>query len=156
MEMCGDRDTVWLVRNFLLVCISLSARPLKVFHSSTIPSINPCLASQNRMAMDNASQLEIINLLREDAEVLGTTTDRTDLMLALQVWQEEVDHYVALEEDRRMALGAVRTTHENRGFEIAAQLEEAQAAEDRRLAIRLAGQQRPHPQERRPPGKVHL
>lgn len=106
--------------------------------------------------MDNASQLEIINLLCEDAEVLKATADQTDLMLALQVWQEEVDHYVALEEDRRLALGAARVTHENRGCETAAQVEEAQAAEDRCLAMRLAGQRRSRPQERRPSGKESL
>ena len=98
--------------------------------------------------MDDASLTEIISILQCDAtgaDFFGTQKGKnpantvTDQDLALRAWQDEVSQYATLAEDRRMALSIARAIHSDRQLVTAAQDEEMRAAEDRRLAMRLAG-----------------
>lgn len=57
--------------------------------------------------MDEASQAEIFRLLLQDTEHISDASIDTqadsDLQLALSLWQEEVDKYATISEDRRVA-----------------------------------------------------
>lgn len=88
--------------------------------------------------MDYASQLEIINCLRQDAALGPMAGPSTDGGLALRLWHEEVNRYATHAEDRTMAMSVARALREDRTILAAAQAEEANAARDRRLAMRLA------------------
>lgn len=101
--------------------------------------------------MDDASLTEIISILQCDAtratstDFFGTQKGKnppntiTDQDLALRAWQDEVSQYSTLAEDRRMALSIASAIRTDRQIVTAANDEEARAAEDRRLAMRLAG-----------------
>ena len=98
--------------------------------------------------MDDASLTEIISILQCDAtgaDFFGTQKGKnpantvTDQDLALRAWQDEVSQYATLAEDRRMALSIASAIRTDRQIVTATHDEEMRAAEDRRLAMRLAG-----------------
>lgn len=90
--------------------------------------------------MDAATRSAVIDILRQDAAdgIQGGTAAR-DQEMALRFWQEEVNRYATTAEDYRMAMSIARAIYSDRNAVAAANQEEARAADDRRMAIQLAG-----------------
>lgn len=90
--------------------------------------------------MDAATRSAVIDVLRQDAAdgIQGSAAAR-DQDMALRFWQEEINNYSTTAEDYRMAMSAARAIHSDRDVMAAAAEEEARAADDRRMAVQLAG-----------------
>ena len=91
--------------------------------------------------MDAATRSAVIDVLRQDAAdgIQGSAAAR-DQDMALRFWQEEINNYSTTAEDYRMAMSAARAIHSDRDVMAAAAEEEARAADDRRMAVQLAGE----------------
>lgn len=94
--------------------------------------------------MDEASQAEIFRILLHDTEsILDTTIDTqadSDFQLALCLWQEEIDNYTTVSEDRKVAERVATAPRRGRGNRAAfrGRNDEPAVASWRRLA---AGQE---------------
>lgn len=92
------------------------------------------------MAMDAATRAAIIDILQKDAtEGIEGGTISWDQTAALRLWQDEVDTYSTTANDYKMAISIARAMQTDRNIVSAAAAEEARAADDRRMALRLAG-----------------
>lgn len=90
--------------------------------------------------MDAATRATVVDKLREDAAegITGGASTR-DQNTALRLWQDEVDTYSTTANDYRMAISIARAMHTDRNVVSAAKADEARAADDRRMALRLSG-----------------
>ena len=90
--------------------------PIILFYHLTNISQTICAKMED---MDEASQAEIFRLLLQDTEHISDASIDTqadsDLQLALSLWQEEVDKYVTISEDRRVAERVASAPRRDRG-----------------------------------------
>lgn len=93
--------------------------------------------------MDAATRATVIDILRKDAaEGITGDTVTCDQNAALRLWQDEVDTYSTADSEYKMAISIARAMQTERNLVSAAAAEEARAADDGRMALRLAGASR--------------
>jgi hypothetical protein len=123
-------------------------------HSTIPPHFN---------TMDEASAALALRLLRDDvAEALESQKGKqregqfTDTDLALLAMRTELNQQITTLEDRQMARSISRAAYDDGMAVTIVMQEEARAADDRRLALRLAGRRVPPRPAQARPGRVEL
>lgn len=110
-----------------------------------LASSQPLPVAEQTDAMALALQLRDVESVRDSRKGKQVEGQMTDLDLALQVYQEELEHNAKILSDRQMALSLARAVLTDGQAVHDANRAEACAARDRAMALRMAG--RPVPTE---------